>query len=154
MTAWYGRGPGKRLTPEDRAQIEAAVIPMLLSGATYAQITREVGISAPTILRIRTDAGIPAAVRDRPARSVDETFDLYAEPYGDGHLRWTGPMRGRSAALCAEGRIYNPRVFTFEAHHGRPPTGRLFTSCDEQGCIAGAHLTDAEIRNSPKRGVR
>jgi hypothetical protein len=151
MTPLFTQAPGQRLTAAEREQVKALTIPMLKAGATYAQITAEVGITSPTIHRIRLDAQLPATVHARPSRSIPDGLSLYTQPEPGGHLLWTGPMRGRAAALWAEGRVHNPRVLTFEAHRGRAPVGRLFKTCDAAGCIAGAHLSDARLRATLRR---
>lgn len=142
-------GPGYRPTPEVRAANEMRTLQLLLTGASYRQVEEEVGISRPTIFKIRVDAGLPAPVVDHrmSSRTVPEALALYSEAYGDGHLRWTGPCSGRAAQLSAEGRRLNVRHVTFEAHHGRPSTGYVIPRCGEDGCIAGAHLTDARQRH-------
>lgn len=142
-------GPGYRPTPEARAANEMRTLQLLLTGASYRQIEDEVGISRPTIFKIRVDAGLPAPVVDHrmPSRTVAETLALYTQAYGDGHLRWTGPSRGRAPQLSAEGRRLNVRRVTFEAHHGRRAVGYLIPQCGEDGCIAGAHLADTRQRH-------
>jgi uncharacterized protein YerC len=142
-------GPGRRLSPGDRERIEEQAAKMLLEGATLAQIRAAIGISAPTITRIRRERGIPKPVRPprQPARTVAVTLALYGEAYGDGHLRWTGPHAGRMPTLSAEGRHFNARHVTFRQHHGRNPVGYVLTDCSEPGCMAGGHLTDFLIRS-------
>ncbi|MDT0476218.1 WhiB family transcriptional regulator [Streptomyces sp. DSM 41014] len=147
-------GAGYRYSPEQRAAIEGRTLQLLRAGASFDEIRAEVGISAPTILRIRRAAALPPSGRTgrRPARSVEEALLLHITPYGDGHAAWTGPTAGRMPKLYADGRSCNARAAVFEQHHGRPPSGYIRAGCDEQTCIAGAHLTDDVLRStSPPR---
>ncbi|WP_405960572.1 helix-turn-helix domain-containing protein [Streptomyces sp. NBC_00024] len=139
--------PGRRLDPDRRVQVEQQVAKLLLQGATYQQIRDRVGVSQPTIVRIRRSWNIPVTVREpRPARTVEQALALYAQPYGDGHVRWAGPHAGRMPVLYAKSR-FNARHVTFRAHHGRDPVGYVLGGCTEPGCMAGAHLTDEPIRS-------
>ncbi|MGW4300387.1 hypothetical protein ACWEHT_11480 [Streptomyces sp. NPDC004646] len=126
---------------------------MLLVGATCREITAKVGITAPTITKLRRAAGLPPSQnRGRPAmRTVREALDLYCEPYGDGHVRWTGPTAGRGLVFMAEGRRSNARHVLFALHHGRPPSGYVKPTCREPGCTAGAHLADDVLRAARDR---
>ncbi|MEU2780573.1 histone-like nucleoid-structuring protein Lsr2 [Streptomyces sp. NPDC007110] len=143
----YPKGPGFRFTPEQRAENERRALELLRAGATYAEVAEQVGISAPTITAIRKRAGLPSVQgrngkEPRPRRSKAEALAECTEPYGDGHVRWAGPMAGRMPQLCAEGGKFNGRRVAFEQHHGRPPAGYVRTSCTEPACIAGPHLID------------
>jgi uncharacterized protein YerC len=138
--------PGRRLDPERRAVVEQQVADLLLQGDTYQQVKAKAGVSQPTIVRIRRARNIPLAVRPpKPARTVEQALALHAQPYGDGHVRWTGPHAGRMPIVYAGGR-FNARHITFRAHHDRPPVGYVVGGCTEAGCLAGAHLTDELIR--------
>ncbi|MDX2698964.1 helix-turn-helix domain-containing protein [Streptomyces ipomoeae] len=146
-------GPGYRPPPEERARIEQRVAVLLLQGATYEAISAEVGLSQPTIMKIRLDWNIPKAVREpRPSRTVAAALALYAEPYGDGHVRWTGPYSGRMPTLFADSRSHNARRVAFREHHGREPVGYVLTDCGRSGCMAGAHLTDLLMRSAGQSG--
>ncbi|MER6531182.1 histone-like nucleoid-structuring protein Lsr2 [Streptomyces sp. NPDC001508] len=149
-------GPGFRYSPERRAENERRAAELMRAGASYDEIKAEVGISAPTILAIRKRADLPASGRTGggQARTKADGLAASTEPYGDGHVRWTGPMAGRLPQLYAEGRRFNPRHVVFEQHHGRPPEGRVRSNCGERDCIAGAHLTDVVLRRArPKKPV-
>jgi uncharacterized protein YerC/transposase-like protein len=143
-------GPGYRPSPEQRAANEKRTIELLLGGATYREITDEVGISAPTIIAIRRDAGLPAPGHrgTRQPRTVEEGLTGAIEEYGDGHARWVGPVYRRSLQLHAEGRRLNARHVLFEQHHGRPPVGYVRSNCGDQACVAGAHLADDVLRST------
>lgn len=140
-------GPGYRPKPEERLRLTERVAALLRQGATYKAIRAEVGVSQPTILRIRRASNIPLTRRaPRPGRTISETLALYAEAYGDGHVRWTGPHAGRTPKLYAQGRCYNARHIAFRTQHGRDPVGYVLTHCPKSGCMAGPHLTDALMR--------
>lgn len=147
----YPRRSGYRYTPEERAENERRALELLRAGATHAEVTKQVGISAPTTVRIRKKAGLPASKNHGgpPARTKAEGLAAHVEPYGDGHARWTGPMSGRMPTLFAERTRFNARHVIFEQHHGRPPVGYARTGCKEAGCIAGAHLIDDTARSTP-----
>lgn len=144
---------GRRELSEQRVLLEQRVASLLLQGATYKTIGQTVGVSPPTVLRIRREWNIPAAVREpAPGRTVEETLARYTEPYGDGHVRWSGPHSGRTPSLYAEGRRYNARHVAFRAHHGRNPAGHVQAGCPETRCMAGAHLTDDVLRAAQPSG--
>ncbi|MBZ6258819.1 WhiB family transcriptional regulator [Streptomyces olivaceus] len=149
------RPNGGRYTPEQRAVFERRTVELLRAGASYSEITAELGITSPTIVRIRRQAGLPASGRTGapPSRSKAEALALHIEQYGDGHARWTGPMAGRMAQLHAEHGRFNARRVVFEEHHGRPPVGRVRSNCGEQACIAGAHLIDNILRDAQHPAV-
>lgn len=140
------RPHGGRLSAEAKAVVVPRVLKMLRAGATYDEIKAEVGVSTATISRIRQQRNIPKATRTRPSRTVAETFALYAEPYGEGHARWTGPISGRVPVLFGDGRSHNARRVAFCTRYGRAPVGYVRASCEESGCLAGDHLTDDVIR--------
>ncbi|MEU3346387.1 hypothetical protein ABZ723_15655 [Streptomyces sp. NPDC006700] len=147
--------PTPRRSSPQGAELRAAterrypkVAEMLRAGATHRQITAATGASAPTLVRVRRILGVPVPPRNmRSTRTIAEGLALYTEPYGDGHARWTGPHAGYKPHLAAGGRRYSARREAFRAHHGRPPAGTVRASCEEAGCIAGAHLTDQTIRD-------
>ncbi|MEU6376768.1 histone-like nucleoid-structuring protein Lsr2 [Streptomyces sp. NPDC046909] len=144
-------GPGGRYTPEQRAEYERRTVELLKAGASYSEIKRQVGISAPTIARVRKEAGLgPSGLTGgHPARTKAEALAAGIEPYGDGHARWTGPMAGRMPQLSAESRQLNARHVAFELHHGRPPVGRVRSNCGVTTCMAGAHLIDTVLGDTP-----
>ncbi|WP_405909596.1 helix-turn-helix domain-containing protein [Streptomyces sp. NBC_00828] len=137
---------GGRLAPEARRVVVRRVAKLLREGKTYEEIRAEVGVSQPTICRIRKQLNIPLAKRTRPSRTVAETLALYVEPYGAGHTRWTGPSAGRMPVLWADGREHNARHEAFRAHYGRAPVGYVRAACEEPACFGGSHLTDDLIR--------
>jgi uncharacterized protein YerC len=147
-------GPGHRYPPEQRAEYEQRTLELLRAKASYSQIIEQVGITAPTIIRIRRQAGLEPSGQTggHPARTKAEALAANVEPYGDGHAQWTGPMSGRLPQLWAERTRFNARHIVFEQHYGRPPVGRIFSSCGVTACIAGAHLTDHTLRAArPKK---
>jgi DNA-binding CsgD family transcriptional regulator len=150
----YRTGPGFRYAPEDRAEIERRTIELLRARASYSQIIEQVGISPPTIIRIRRQAGLEPSGQTggHAARPKAEVLAEHVEPYGEGHARWTGPMTGRLPQLWAERTRFNARHVVFEQHYGRPPAGRVCSNCGVTTCIAGAHLTDETLRAArPKK---
>lgn len=137
---------GNTHTPADRA----AVVAMLRHGATIAEIRARHHISPNTITELRRTHRIPYQPRPVPTRTISEALALYTEPYDDGHLRWTGPTRGRTELLWADGRPHTARHITFRHHWHRDPIGYACTTCTEPGCIAGPHLADHLTRTTQR----
>lgn len=144
------RGPGQKISDEERDAIEERVIELALAGATYREISDTLGLSAPTIRRIRTRHHLPKPARNRRppvARTLAEAFYYHTRTSADGHVHWTGPYSGRMPTLSAQGGHYNARRIAFRTHHDRDPTGPLRRTCTAPDCIAGAHHTDQTIRD-------
>ncbi|MGW6210983.1 hypothetical protein [Streptomyces sp. NPDC055109] len=142
-----GRARGVGLTPQERAVIVPRVAELLRAGETYRSIAAEVGISVTTISHIRVDLDIPIVPHPRRGRSIADALALYTEAYGDGHVRWTGPLVNGVQRLRADGSSFIARRVTFEAHHGRAPDGVVTVICTELRCIAGPHLADHLMRD-------
>ncbi|MGJ5848042.1 hypothetical protein [Streptomyces stelliscabiei] len=91
--------------PEDKARLEQQVAVLLLQGATCAEITAEVGPSAPTIRPIRPDWNIPEGrSAEPPARSPRPSPSTPRPTARPRPL--TGPYCGRMPQLFAEGRSH------------------------------------------------
>lgn len=71
------------------------------------------------------------------------------EPFGDGHLRWTGPRY-----IGWGDRQHGPRVVAYAIHNGRLPVGRVEPECGQRGCILPAHLEDAPGRYHTRLNYR
>lgn len=131
--------------------LEGQAVTMLRAGASYEEIRHALGFGRNRIAALRKQHRIPVPQRDLQAatrRTVDEAFARYAQLTGDGHILWTGPRSGRGVDLLASGRKHNARAVAFTKHHGRAPEGWLRRTCDQPGCIAGAHHTDHRIRQA------
>lgn len=121
---------------------DAEIATMLRAGATSRETVAALRVSPNRVARVRRDRNIPAQpLRHRP-RTIAESLALYTEAHGDGHVRWTGPGTLSNPQLWADGRRHNPRHIVFLTHHGRAPDGRVRTTCDQPGCLAGPHLAD------------
>ncbi|MBD0837390.1 Trp family transcriptional regulator [Streptomyces sp. TRM68416] len=148
--------PGRaKHTPAERAAIDAQALVLLRAGATTQEIRSTLRISPNRICHLRKQHHIPVPHRDVWAgqrRTIDEAFTLHTRPTASGgHLLWTGPRSGRGLDLIASGRKHNARHIAFHKHHGREPQGRVWRTCNQPDCIAGAHHTDALIRQAHKR---
>ncbi|MEV6124409.1 hypothetical protein AB0M23_28530 [Streptomyces sp. NPDC052077] len=142
-------GRAKRFRAELDAADQAAAR-MLLAGASVEDIYTETRCSLTRIAALRRELGSRVPARPRPRRAVDEVLALYTRATADGgHQQWTGPRRGRTKVLI-QGRTqrFNVRHLTFERAHGRPPTGRVRSTCGLTDCITGTHLADAVIRGT------
>lgn len=144
MTA---RAKGVALTLQEREVIVPRVADLLRAGETYRRIAAEVGISVTTISHIRVELDIPIAPHPRRGRSIAAALALYSEAYGDGHVRWTGPLLNGVQRLRADGSSFVARRVAFESHHGRAPDGVVTVTCTELRCIAGPHLADHAMRD-------
>lgn len=114
---------------------------------TTRQIRQLTGADYGRIARVRRDYGLPVLTHTPPPmRTIDEALAQYAEPHGDGHIRWTGPMRGRGPIFEAEGIRYSARAVIFRRHYHRAHLGYIRTTCTVPGCIAGPHLADTISR--------
>jgi len=140
----------------NRAEKRAAIADMLRAGATYREIAQTLNVgSHTTISTVRKAEGIPVVTsRRRPGRTAEQTFRLYAEPYGDGHARWTGPWAGRSPQICLPGperRKVSALRVAFRIRTGREPEGNVKPGCGERGCIAPGHVDDRVGREAVRR---
>ncbi|MET9088122.1 hypothetical protein ABZX77_40635 [Streptomyces sp. NPDC004237] len=142
----------RRLDPAHKAAVEARVVELLTGGATYEEVRAEVGLSYPTIGKIRNRAAVDTPFRKGHRRTVRQAYALYTREDGD-HLLWTGPRSGTRPVLTAGNEHHNPRAIAFRRHHRRDPEGRLWRTCDEPQCIAGAHHTDETLRAARDTGT-
>lgn len=129
-----------------------AIAELLRAGATYEQIRAQIGGGSQTLIAaVRRAEGIPPLPRPRPCRTPEETYALYAEPYGDGHARWAGTWAGRMPQIQhpgprGRGRKESALRVAFRWRHGREPEGRVKPGCGDRTCVASGHLTDRIIR--------
>lgn len=135
-------------------KIRADVAAMLQAGATYTEIRQQLGIgSNTTIARARKALRLPVPHRDRPRRTLQESYELYAKPYGDGHARWEGPWAGRMPQIChpgKSGRKESALRVAFRLQYGREPVGQVKPGCDEPQCVARRHVEDRPLRARTK----
>ncbi|MFI1002014.1 hypothetical protein ACIP10_15470 [Streptomyces galbus] len=132
------------MTPRRSAREE--IIKMLRAGRPYAEIRAELGVALSTIREARRACGLPPGRPGRRPRDVETALAQYSEPYGDGHVRWTGPRSGTYPQLCVGGGISAVPTTAFRVHHRRPAEGRITSTCGEPDCVAGAHLADRTMR--------
>jgi hypothetical protein len=133
-----------RRAKRSRAELDAltpAVLTMLRAGVTIEAIYHETHLSRNRIVDLRKRHQI-AVKRTYASRTFAQALALHTEPYGDGHLRWTGPWRGRTPLLYAHNDRHNARHVIFRRHHGCDPIGYVRTTCTAPGCIADDHLAD------------
>lgn len=131
-------------------KVRADVAELLRAGATYAEIRQQLGIgSNTTISEVRKALHLPVPHRTRPTRTLQETYDLYAKPYGDGHARWEGPWAGRMPQIChpgKTGRKESALRVAFRLEYGREPVGQVKATCGEPQCVARRHIEDRPMR--------
>ncbi|CAM5265656.1 Transposase IS30-like HTH domain-containing protein OS=Streptomyces fumanus OX=67302 GN=GCM10018772_04920 PE=4 SV=1 [Streptomyces fumanus] len=66
-------------------------------------------------------------------------------------MLWTGCVDNGIARVCHDGQRIPALRVAFRLHHGRDPEGRLTRTCDQAGCVAGAHCADQRIRAANRR---
>ncbi|MET7982544.1 hypothetical protein [Streptomyces sp. NPDC005281] len=140
-------GPAWRTRAVDA--LTPKVLTMLRTGDTLEAVHRETGLSRTTIASLRDDHQVVVPKRTAPSRSFAEALALHTEAFGDGHLRWTGPTRGRTPLLYANNARYNARYVIFRRRHGCDPVGYIRTICTAPACIAGEHLADDISNTNP-----
>ncbi|WP_051851904.1 hypothetical protein [Streptomyces sp. NRRL F-5650] len=149
--------PQVESAPPAQAGLHAAIAELLRAGATYEEIRKELGGgSYRTISQVRRAEDIPVIPRPRASHTPEATYARYAEPYGDGHARWTGAWAGRMPQIQhpgpnGKGRKESALRVAFRMLYGREPTGYVRASCLESGCVAAGHLADREMRQELNR---
>ncbi len=127
-----------------------AIAALLHEGATYRQVRAVLGGGSPNVISdVRKTEAIPVPERTKYRRSVEETYALYAEPFGDGHARWAGPWAGRMPQIChpgRNGRKESALRVAFRMRHGRDAEGYVRPGCGVHQCVASGHLTDRVLR--------
>lgn len=127
---------------------DSTIVALLRTGLSTREIRDQTRADYGRIAYIRRRHQLPVPKYRPPTRTIGEGLALHTEHHGDGHLRWTGPTRGRTPMLFAEGERYNARAVIFRRHWGRDPLGYIRTTCTEPGCIAGMHLADDIARTA------
>jgi len=91
---------------------------------------------------LKTPVNVAGPIYDTP----EEAVKARSEKVRGGHVEWSG-----SPYLKVRGVRYTAKQFSFKEAHGRAPVGRVIATCDHPRCIAGAHHTDAVIRDRRDR---
>ncbi|MFI5687843.1 WhiB family transcriptional regulator [Streptomyces sp. NPDC051636] len=94
--------------------------------------------------------GAPAKATAPPRTSypsLRNLFDAHTKRIIHGHLAWTGPERP-----SFKGRSYKPKQIAFILDRGRPPVGRVLTTCSLSGCVMPSHIADDSER-MPRTGT-
>lgn len=68
------------------------------------------------------------------------------QPTDDGHLIWTALRHNGTPTLVAGKRRHSAPAYVYTTHHGRPPVGKVTTSCRILGCVEPTHLLDYNDR--------
>jgi hypothetical protein len=119
---WGVRGG---LTPEERQSLKKEINRRLKAAETQ-----------------QADAPVKAAVPLRKTYpSLRDLLDAHTKRLIYGHLAWTGPDRP-----SFQGHAYSPRKIAFIVDRGRPPVGRVLTTCSLSGCVEPTHIADDEER--------
>jgi hypothetical protein len=119
----------------------------LRAGIPQAYICRELRCAPITVQRTREALGLPAPKAGPPRPpSIEAEFQRLAEPIDGGHARWNGKHTGGAPIVVWRGTTRSAYRIAFELHHGRPPVGRVTSSCEVRGCIAGRCVEDQPMR--------
>lgn len=119
----------------------------LRAGTPQAYIVRELHVSPITVQRTREALGLPAPKSGPPRPpSIEDEFRRLAEPIEGGHVRWNGKHNGGAPLVVWRGTTRSAYQIAFELQHGRPPVGRVTSSCDVRGCVAGRCVEDQPMR--------
>ncbi|MFJ3923067.1 hypothetical protein [Streptomyces sp. NPDC090022] len=124
------------------------VAALLRAGLSNAAIARELRTAPRRVQVARVALGItnPHGGGASTA-SPEELFWARTTPLPGGHLRWTGHVSNTgSFKIHWGGRNYSPHKIAFRIRTGRDPVGKAKTSCGIPGCVAPAHVDDAEDR--------
>lgn len=89
--------------------------------------------------KLALDSG-QAAVEEAAVRTLQTLWDENTAA-ADGHLAWTG----RTPVYFA-GRAHSPKRVAFQVDRGREPIGSVLGTCQYDGCVLPAHLTDQRER--------
>ncbi|MGX1223173.1 hypothetical protein [Streptomyces ambofaciens] len=152
-----GTVPPAESAPPAQSGLHAAIAELLRAGATYEEIREELGGGSYTLIsQVRRAEGIPVIPRPRHAHTPEATYARYAEPYGDGHARWTGAWAGRMPQIQhpgpnGEGRKESALRVAFRMLYGREPSGYVRPGCGVSDCVASGHLTDRDMRQARNR---
>ncbi|MEU7416752.1 hypothetical protein [Streptomyces antibioticus] len=124
-----------------------------LGTMTETAIAKQLGISRPTVHKIRTQHGLPAPLRGSTPKhpSLEAAYHAHAQPSTDGHILWTGGRRGDTPVIQRRHTSHSVYRIAFRIRHGRNPEGRATLACNTPGCVAGAHLEDQAMRNARRQ---
>ncbi|MEU5624237.1 hypothetical protein [Streptomyces tendae] len=137
-------------------KVRADIAALLHADVPHQDIARQLHVSRKTVSAAHRALQLPPRVRGggAPHATLADAYRAHAVPGDDGHVQWTGPMDGTLPVVCHDGgRAPAPRV-AFRLHHGRAPEGRLRRTCEQPGCVAGAHYADRRIREANQRADR
>lgn len=136
--------------------IREDIAAMLRAGHTQVHIVRTLHVAPITVQRTREALGLPAPKPGpRPPASFEEVFRAYATPAEDGHVRWTGNVSSSNVpAAWMSNKFRSAYRIAFELCYGRPPVGRVKTTCGTPLCVAGEHLEDRQMREANRRADR
>lgn len=95
--------------------------------------------------KLALDAGQPPVEEPPTARTLQTLWDENTAA-ADGHLAWTG---GNPVYLA--GRVYSPKRVAFQVDRGREPIGSVRATCQADGCVLPAHLTDQRERERQRK---
>jgi DNA-binding CsgD family transcriptional regulator len=132
------------------------LLELLQSGSmTETAIAAKLGISRPTVHKIRAEYGLPAPLRGSTPKhaSVEDAYRAHAIPTTDGHTRWTGSWQNVTPIVQHRHSTRSAYKIAFRLHHGRDPQGLVKPGCDHSGCVAGAHLTDTAMRRATREAA-
>jgi len=100
----------------------------------------------------KADGNVPRAVADAlepTAALIRQIYFQYAEPIAGGHVLWTD----RKQQIHVRGTSYTVNRLAWIAHHGIESRGHVKRTCEVEGCVAKACLTDQVPASRKKASV-
>ncbi|MDX5568456.1 hypothetical protein PYK79_41375 [Streptomyces sp. ID05-04B] len=138
-------------------QIDRGPLLELLRAGTMTEtaIAARLGISRPTVHKIRAEWGLPAPARGSMPKhaSFEDAFHAAAEAAADGHVAWAGSWSGVTPIVQHQHHSRSAYKIAFRLHHGRDPEGLVKSGCTLAGCVAGPHLTDKAMRSATREAA-
>lgn len=128
-------------------KVRADIAELLRAGVPQSHICRQLHCAPSTVQRTREALRLPAPKRCRVLPStLEDAFRQYTQPTDDGHVEWTGSINNGTPVVAFKGTKYYARQLAFRFHHGRHPVGRVTSTCEVKGCVAGGCLLDRPMR--------
>lgn len=94
----------------------------------------------------KADGNVARAVTDALENTLfllQQIYRRHAKPAGGGHMVWSDTRNW----ISVRQQPYTVHQLAWEALHGTKPFGHVQRSCDVEGCVAKACLTDRWMRD-------
>lgn len=120
------------------------VAELLAAGYGDRTIARQLGVTANSVTRARTELGLPKARGgNKTAASAADLYWRRTRPAGDGHLDWAGHRTSKGTPTVNwGGHQHTAYRIAYRIATGQGPKGYVHAICDHAGCVAPAHMAD------------